>query len=313
MNDWDYIYAVARIKVREKDLLSSQEISQLVSMPSETAVREYLASKNYDVDTMEAETMALMKELGVEETYFDVLSYPELFHNAKAGIKEVVTSEEHPKAFYPLEGFGRAEVLKILNEKDYEHLPAILQKVVPEAFAVMLKTRDGQVLDVMMDRACLEATEEAAKKSKSPLFKDYALSKVALSNIKVAARAKKMGKSRDFLDSALSDSSRIDIEGLKEAVLSEDENALYTFMEKQGLKEGAEALKTSGAAFERWCDNHLIETLRAEKDHYESVGPLLAYYLARQNEVKTLRIILTGKANGFSDEMIRERVREMYV
>ena len=35
--------------------------------------------------------------------------------------------------------------------------------------------------------------------------------------------------------------------------------------------------------------------------------------LARENEIKTVRIILSGKQNGFPDSAIRERVREMYV
>ncbi|MCI8744511.1 MAG: V-type ATP synthase subunit C, partial [Lachnospiraceae bacterium] len=35
--------------------------------------------------------------------------------------------------------------------------------------------------------------------------------------------------------------------------------------------------------------------------------------LARENEIKTVRIILSGKLNGLSDDSIRERVREMYV
>ena len=37
------------------------------------------------------------------------------------------------------------------------------------------------------------------------------------------------------------------------------------------------------------------------------------YVLARQNEIKTARIILSGKANSLSDDAIRERTREMYV
>ena len=44
-----------------------------------------------------------------------------------------------------------------------------------------------------------------------------------------------------------------------------------------------------------------------------SIGPLVAYILARENEIKTVRIILSGKQNDFSDDAIRERVREMYV
>ena len=35
--------------------------------------------------------------------------------------------------------------------------------------------------------------------------------------------------------------------------------------------------------------------------------------IARENEIKTVRIILSGKQSGFSDDSIRERVREMYV
>jgi V/A-type H+-transporting ATPase subunit C len=35
--------------------------------------------------------------------------------------------------------------------------------------------------------------------------------------------------------------------------------------------------------------------------------------VARENEIKTARIILTAKQNGFPEDSIRERIREMYV
>ena len=57
----------------------------------------------------------------------------------------------------------------------------------------------------------------------------------------------------------------------------------------------------------------MIETLRSQKYKTFSVGPLLGYLIARENEIKTVRIILTGKQNGFTDDAIRERIREMYV
>ena len=65
--------------------------------------------------------------------------------------------------------------------------------------------------------------------------------------------------------------------------------------------------------FERWCDNRMTETMKAQKYETFSVGPLLAYLLARENEIKTVRIILTGKQNGFPENALRERIREMYV
>ena len=72
-------------------------------------------------------------------------------------------------------------------------------------------------------------------------------------------------------------------------------------------------MKDSPSAFERWCDNRLIETIRPQKMNSVSLGPVVAYYLARENEIKMARILLTAKANGFSEDSIRERVREMYV
>ena len=75
----------------------------------------------------------------------------------------------------------------------------------------------------------------------------------------------------------------------------------------------AQALRESASAFERWCDNRMIEMLKPQKYEAFSVGPLLGYLIARETEIKTVRIILTGKQNGFSDEAIRERIREMYV
>ena len=76
---------------------------------------------------------------------------------------------------------------------------------------------------------------------------------------------------------------------------------------------GAEALAESPSAFERWCDNKIIQTIKPQKYNPFSVEPLVAYVLAKENEIKTVRIILTARLNGLEEEQIRERIREMYV
>ncbi|MBO6158219.1 MAG: V-type ATPase subunit [Firmicutes bacterium] len=323
MNDLDYIFAVARIRVKEKNLLRDSDIAQMITMPGETQVLDFLQSHGWgegsadrDAESIlsaeEARTLALMHELQLDPAFLEVLSYPQLFHNMKAGIKEIVTAEPHPRAFYPLEDFGRDTMLKILKEKAFDQLPEPLQPVAPAAFDLMLKTRDGQAVDMLVDKETLNAMERAALKSKDPLFKQYLLDSVAISNIKIAVRAQKMKKSREFIENALADCSAFDKSQLAKAASSGLED-LYAYLEKNGYQEGVESLKASPSAFERWCDNRLIRRLKGEKTHSESVGPVLAFYLARMNEIKTVRIILTAKANGFSEEAIRERVREMYV
>ena len=79
------------------------------------------------------------------------------------------------------------------------------------------------------------------------------------------------------------------------------------------MEYAVEHIKESPSAFERWCDNRIIDKIKEEKYNSFSAGPILAYFLARENEIKTVRIILTGKLNNLSDDFIRERLRKMYV
>lgn len=323
MNDLDYIFAVARIRVKEKSLLNNSDIAQMITMKDADSVVEFLLTHGWGegassreaeaiLAAEEAKTLSLVGELRLDPEILEILSYPQLFHNLKAGIKETVTSEPHPRAFYPLEGFSRETVLKIIKEKAYDQLPKALQEVAPKAFELMLKTKDGQAVDMLVDRETLSAMEQAGKASSNALFKNYLLSTVAVSNIKIAVRAQKMKKSLEFIKNALAPCTYLGVDELAKAAAAAPED-LYAYLSRTDYAEGAEALRTSPSAFERWCDNRLIDSLKGERTHTESFGPVLAYYLARLNEIKTVRIILTAKANGFSEEVIRERVREMYV
>ncbi len=323
MGDLNYVYAVARIRVREKSLLSDADILQMTGLKDEAAVISALLDKGWgdqasgrDPDRIltaeETKTRSLVKELGIDDSVFEVLSFPNLYHNLKAGIKEICTNVENEQAFYADDRFGRREMLRILKEKDYGALPEHMQKAAQKAYSLMLETQDGQMCDVVCDRACLEAMEEAGEKSKHAILRDYEESTVAVTDIKIAVRAEKTGKNITFLKEALAPCRSIDVEKLA-ASATESHEALLDFLSAHGYAEAAEALRTSASAFERWCDNRLIETIRPQKTNPFSIGPVVAYYLAKENEIKTVRIILTGKANGLSEEAIRERVREMYV
>ncbi len=323
MNDLDYIFAVARIRVKEKSLLTAGDFLQMTSLKDEEAVLEFLLSHGFGegapsksaediLSFEEARNLDLLRELKVEESFLTALSLPKLFHNLKAGIQELVTTEVHNHAFYPIPDFDRASVMDILEKREFERLPASMQEIAPEAIEIMLKTRDGQRLHTIVDRGCLSAMEKEAKNTKDPLFKEYLHLFVALSNIKIAFRSVLMHKSYDFIREGLSESSLIDTDLLaKNAAKTMDD--LCAFLKASGFEDAAEALTVSTAAFEVWCDNRLIELIRSQRTVTESVGPILAYYLARENEIKMARIILTAKANGFSEEVIRERMRVMYV
>lgn len=334
MNNLDYIYAVSRIRVKEKSLLTDGDISTMISMKTEDEVLDYLLSKGWGADAEknasailsaeEDRTIEAMEDLGLDEETKDILSYPKLFHNLKTGIQEVTTAESPGKAYYDLPGFGRDQVRAILKKNAFDELPEALRGVAPAALENMLKTRDAQMCDTIIDRACLEAMSEAAGRSRNRLLAEYLELTVALTDIRIAVRASRMGKSEDYLRRAIAETRLLDVTELIRAaapVRKDEEKAadadgdtrLYRYLRHAGFSDAVEALKKSPAAFEQWCDNRLIDLIRPMRTVNESVGPVLAYYLARENEIKTVRIILTAKANDFPNEVIEERVRKMYV
>lgn len=319
----NYAYAVARIRVLEKSLLSDADVAQMVGMKDVDSVLDYLLSKGWGsaesgrdpekiLDVEAEKNMALMRELKIDTSVFDVFALPRRFHNLKTGIKEICSSDRAEGSYYEIDGFGRSEVTRILQEKEYKNLPENMREAAAHAYEIMVQTRDGQRCDSIVDRACLIAMQKQVEKGTVPIIRDYVNSQVAVADIRIAVRAARTGKTVNFLNEALAPCKDFEIRGLSQAA-AKGTDALYAYLQEHRYGDAVEALKVSPSAFERWCDNCLIETIRPQKTNPFTSGPIVAFYLARENEIKTVRIIVTAKENGFSEDAIRERVREMYV
>lgn len=225
MGDLNYVYAVGRIRVKEKSLLSDSDIGQMIGLKDEAAVISYLQDKGWgsqdsgkDPDRIlsaeEAKAWGLMVELGIAPSVFEVLSYPHLYHNLKAGIKEICTGGGGSRAFYKDEKYGRDEMLRILKEKDYDALPEHMRAAAKKAYGIMLETKDGQLCDVAVDRACLDAMEHVSRTTKHEIIRDYEESTVAVTDIKIAVRGAATGKSQNFLKEALAPCRSFDVGAL---------------------------------------------------------------------------------------------------
>ena len=318
----DYIYAVACIRAKEKTLLTDADVQTMVGMKSEKEVLSYLTEKGWgdgsvdsDMETVlsneEEKQMKLLNTLGVDKKIIDTLFIQELYHNLKAAIKEVCTGIEDGQAFYEHELYGKTQLMSIIRDKEFEKLPEDMQQVAEKALDLMLTTRDGQRLDVMIDRACLDAIEKVAATTKDKFLADYAETKVVIADIKIAVRAADTKRPLQMIEDALAPNRKFDVKKLAAAAAVGREE-VYGFLEKTDYRSAVDALKDSFSAFEKWCDDFIMSTLMNQKTNIQSSGPIVAFFLAKQNEIRTARIIMTAKANGFSDEVISERVRKMY-
>lgn len=321
MADNQYLYEVARIRTKELSLLSADFFEQLLSAPDyETCIR-LLKEKGWeggqdDWEEMLArerrKTWELMEELLGDTSVFNVFLYANDYSNLKAAVKSCRHRTELSNIYIEQGTVSADTIRKALSENRFEELPEAMQAPAREAQKVLLQTGDGQLCDILIDRAALEAIYKAGKDSGDLFLMLYAELTVACADIKTAVRACRTGKDRGFLMRALASCDSLDKDRLADAA-AEGEEAVAKYLDTTEYHEGAAVMKESLSAFERWCDNLLIRRIRPQLYNAFGLGPLAAYVLARESEIKSVRIVLSGKKNQLPEQSIRERVRETYV
>jgi len=274
----DYTYAVARIRANEPTLLSAADVEQMISAPD--------CPELADVDEKMAETWRLITEILPRPGELDFLIIKNDFHNLKALLKSIFTQDEPERYVLRPCVFDPNEVRELLREKYFDKLPTCMAGCAEEAYDLLVKTLDGQLADAVIDRQCLETTLAMAKATENDFAITLAQMMCAFANAKITLRAAKTGKGQAFLERALCGCSAADI---------------------------PEEATQSGAAFEKYCDDALLEYAFAAKAKHFGPEPLIAFFLAKEAEAKTLRIVSTCKQSGCPAEEIRRRVRLLYV
>jgi V/A-type H+-transporting ATPase subunit C len=320
-----YIYPVMRTHMRERSLLSQTDIDEMVAAKSVAGVYQILQEKGWSqagVQSTEAliaaqqeDTWTFVEELLGDLTPFDVFRYANDYHNLKAAIKMNYAgeSERHAGRYFIQNGtIDPAVIQQAVKTHDFGALPARMAQAGREAYEVLAQTGNGQNCDMIMDRAALIAIHEAGENAESQLLKAYARITVDCANIKAAIRCCLMKKGRDFIDRAVAPCGTLDTPALVDAA-AEGIEAVYNFLKTSAYAGAVGHLKRSMAAFERWCDDRMIDMIRPQKNNFYTIEPLAAHILARENEIRMVKLILSAKINDLSMDALKERLRGMYV
>lgn len=323
MTDKLFLYAVARIRTKELALLSKSDIDQLISCKSEKECLRMLADKGWgtgndtDSDKLLAneriKTWELMRELVKDMSVINTFLYGNDFHNLKAAIKKVYTNSDLEGIFMPNGTVETELLLKAVREHDFTQIPEYMRECAEEAYQVLFHTGDSQLCEVIIDKAALQTIYKQGMQSGNELLAEYAELKTAFADINIIVRCIRTGKDESFMKRALAECESLDIDRLANAAVNEGFEGVLAYLERTPYADAVTPLRTSMSAFECWCDNRIIELIKPQKYNPFTISPLAAYILARDNEIKTVRILLSGKRNDIPDSAIRERLRDMYV
>lgn len=318
-----YTYAVARVRSKELALLTNQDVGRLLGFGTYGECVSFLNSKGWgfgdrDCDADEVlskemdKTWGFISEMVEDVSLFDVLLYPCDYNNLKACIKGTITGVDVSESLFVRGTIPSELILSCAKHGDFMPLPEHMRDAARQAFDLLLHTRDGQMCDAIIDKTLLRAIRNTGWQSDNSLIREYAEIFVACADIKIAVRSRGANKRMDFLQMSLEQCDTINVDLLLGAA-NKSLEAIYEYLSLTVYSDCVPMLKKSMTAFEKWCDDAIIQAIKREKYNSFSIGPLAAYILARENEIKVVRIILSAKINELDEVFVRERLREMYV
>lgn len=318
----DFTYAVARIRYRETKLLSDTDLNALLMSSDVDAVMRLLRDKGWgdNSDCRPEELLALEENKlweFINETVDDIsvlnfLLIPNDYHNLKVILK-CITRDLEPDSMLIEDSVEDAKIIyKAIKSREYGDLPAYMQQVAQDAMTTLLQTSDGQLCDIIVDKACMEHVYRLGKESKSDIIRLYCELFVVSADIKIAIRCANTKKKLDFIRRALAECDTLDVERLAQAAC-EGKDEVIAYLGTTEYRSAVDAIETSMSAFEKWCDDYMTNAMKPQKWEPFGIGPVVAYIIARQNEIKAVRMILSAKLNNLSEKTIKERLRDMYV
>ena len=321
--DWEYLYGAATVRVLETRMLSRGLFVDMANAESFASAAELLSGTEYAIeagaDSEAIEAMLLQRRLAVRSLFDEMIQDKavvgmmrarEDFANMRLAVRRVVT--ERPLGLdYSNEGSVAAEAFEeIFEQEAYFRLPDYLQEAVEAAVLGYYENKDIRQIDYRIDRVEAAWRVRRAREMDSVFCLSLARVRIDLCNLRTMLRLK-MAERDDrqfFLPDGFVDRDKF-VQGL--AAGYEAIAALFYATPYAELLEESIAYLRSEQSFlrlEQQCEDYLMAFLKTTRTLAAGPQPITAFFLMKEAEIRTVRMMLVGKKNGLSSKLMLDRL-----
>lgn len=329
----DYLFGSANIRTLENAIIGRERIERLLNTKTTDEAWSLLSDWGVNVIRNSEDGKPKREEtlLGILKGAYDRISelapdsdalrlwlYPYDCNNLKAAQKAFIRGIDPTSMLFDFGTLPASKIVKMVETGNYEGLPTALCESAQVAMDEYAKTKNPQVIDLILDKACWRGMLDCAKASGEAFVLRLVQTRIDLLNVMMALRILRM-KSGEvgkvlFADACL-EGGTLSFERLNEC-LANGEEALWTFLYRTSYSVLVEKIAKSDGALstaEKLADNYWMSLILENKFIPMGLEVMVAFLAAHEYEVKNLRILLSGKEAGIAVATIRERIRDSYV
>ncbi|MCX7904282.1 MAG: V-type ATP synthase subunit C [Caloramator sp.] len=323
-----FAQSIARVKALETKMLDKAKFEALIEAKDfNEAVRmlQDTVYSNYDIRDFEVglkkaleDLYSEMRKISPSKEVVDFLAARYDAHNIKTLIKAKFSSFEYERLLYNIGTIPLDSLKFMIKDENFRDLSPILRSCIEGAIGEYKANKNPQAIDITIDKGIIKYMFEIAEKSKLEYLLKIIKIMIDMTNIKAFIRIRVQDRERELFRKVFIEGGNIDIDHF----LNSFNDSLDSFANKimhtehfKWVKGGLEEyLKTNDlGSLEKYGDNYLIDFIKNSKFVSFGPDPLIAYIIAKENEIRLLRIVLTGKKNNVAPDVIRERLRDIYV
>lgn len=320
------IYANARAKSLENNLLGTDRLNRMIDSGSPDEAMRVLSEVNFGggvsvgsfsdfellISAEEKNFIDFLKSDCPSEALKNYMLYPFDFHNAETFIKEKYLKKQFNESTVYGGIFDKEDMREKIMLDDYRSFPEKMAEALSFCDGEFTTGRaTGATVDAVFKKALYSELYKNARKIAD--LKEIFSVKADCANVGTALRTRNFSTAtRYFVDGGNITQSELKILSEEPFETLKEKCRFMSIGELISLAIDACVKDEPMSEFEAKADGFALSLLKRKKFATEGIVPFMLYCFYKLAELKNVRIIMVGLINGMDKNEIRRRLRNSY-
>ncbi|MBP7051768.1 MAG: V-type ATPase subunit [Phycisphaerae bacterium] len=323
-DDYAYMFQTAQVRTLETQMLTRTTLTDMANASDFASAAGSLSGSEYTLGqgagAVEIEAMlqqrrtavrGLFEDLMLDERITEVFRSRDDYANLRLILRRVLTDKPVGEDYSDEGNVPPAMLRQAFEEQNFAILPEYVQTAADQATLAYYQNKNVRQIDNAIDHAQAAYRLDVARCADGGVFLTNLFRiQTDLTNLRTMLRVKFLqADPRDvFLGGGFVEMDRLR-QGLD--LPYEALGALFFSTPYHHVVEAGAAYVAANGSFlkaEQQCDDYLTGYLKQTTQIASGPQPVVAFFLAKEHEIRTVRLILTAKRNALDTKLILDRL-----